>query len=216
MLGFDFWTAAEASAVLFGIFGLILVFLARDIDRWPARLCIAILSSAILSAALALLERAAAQSQVSHSLFRALLCAEALISPLPSAWAEEGSGVAAPTATPKPTAKPSATPTEALEETEEPEAPALAETGIRPEVKEFLDAYEACMDEYVDFMQKYMNADPSSMASMMGDYYRILTRYTEFAEKIDAFDESELTNAELAYYLEVTNRVSQKLLNVAG
>ena len=118
--------------------------------------------------------------------------------------------------TPKPTTKPTATPTEAPAETEAAEAPALAETDIRPEVKEFLDAYEACMDEYVDFMQKYMNADPSSMASMMGDYYRILTRYTEFAEKIDAFDESELTNAELAYYLEVTNRVSQKLLRVAG
>ena len=84
MLGFDFWAAAEASAVLFGIFGLILVFLARDIDRWPARLCIAILSSALLSAALALLKRATTQNQVSHSLFRALLCAEALITPLPS------------------------------------------------------------------------------------------------------------------------------------
>ena len=118
--------------------------------------------------------------------------------------------------TPKPTAKPIATPTEAPAETEALEAPALAETDIRPEVKEFLDAYEACMDEYVDFIQKYMNADPSSMTSMMGDYYRILTRYTEFAEKIDAYDESELTNAELAYYLEVTNRVSQKLLSVAG
>ena len=65
-------------------------------------------------------------------------------------------------------------------------------------------------------MQKYLNADPTSMVSMMGDYYSILARYTEFAEKIDAFDESELTNAELAYYLEVTNRVSQKLLRVAG
>ena len=93
---------------------------------------------------------------------------------------------------------------------------AAAGNEIRPEVKEFLDAYEACMDEYVDFMQKYMNADPSSMVPMMGDYYSILARYTEFAEKIDAFDESELTNAELAYYLEVTNRVSQKLLSVAG
>ena len=84
MLGFDFWAAAEASAVLFGLFGLILAFLARDIDGWPARLCVAILSSALISAALALLERAAVQSRVSHSLFRALLCAEALITPLPS------------------------------------------------------------------------------------------------------------------------------------
>ena len=65
-------------------------------------------------------------------------------------------------------------------------------------------------------MQKYLNADPTSMVSMMGDYYSILARYTEFAEKIDAFDENELTNAELAYYLEVTNRVSQKLLRLAG
>ena len=112
-----------------------------------------------------------------------------------------------------PTAEPEAEPTE--EPTPEPQT-AAAENGIRPEVKEFLDAYEACMDEYVDFMQKYLNADPTSMVSMMGDYYSILARYTEFAEKIDAFDESELTNAELAYYLEVTNRVSQKLLSVAG
>ncbi len=79
-----------------------------------------------------------------------------------------------------------------------------------------MDAYETCMDEYVEFMQKYMNTDPTSMVSMMSDYYSILTRYTEFSEKMDAFDESELTNAELAYYIEVTSRVSKKLLTVAG
>ncbi len=123
----------------------------------------------------------------------------------------------APQATARPTAAPTAEPTAkpTEEPTPEPQT-AAAENEIRPEVKEFLDAYEACMDEYVDFMQKYMNADPTSMMSMMGDYYSILARYNEFAEKIDAFDESELTNAELAYYLEVTNRVSQKLLSVAG
>ena len=123
----------------------------------------------------------------------------------------------APKATPRPTTAPTAEPAAepTAEPTPEPQA-AVPENEIRPEVKEFLDAYEACMDEYVDFMQKYMSADPTGMVSMMGDYYSILARYTEFAEKIDAFDESELTNAELAYYLEVTNRVSQKLLRVAG
>ena len=40
--------------------------------------------------------------------------------------------------------------------------------------------------------------------------------YAEFSEKIDAMDESELTTAETAYYLEVTSRVSQKLLLAAG
>lgn len=117
-----------------------------------------------------------------------------------------------PRPTPEPTAEPTSAPTD--EPTSEPQA-TVSENEIRPAVKEFLDAYEACMDEYVVFMQKYMNADPASMVSMLGDYYSILARYTEFAEKIDALDENELTNAELAYYLEVTGRVSQKLLSVA-
>ena len=131
----------------------------------------------------------------------------------PAARQTAPAATSAPQATARPTAAPTAEPT--AEPAPEPQT-AAAENEIRPEVKEFLDAYEACMDEYVDFMQKYLNADPTSMVSMMGDYYSILARHTEFAEKIDAFDESELTNAELAYYLEVTNRVSQKLLRVAG
>jgi hypothetical protein len=71
------------------------------------------------------------------------------------------------------------------------------------------------MDEYVAFMQKYAKASTDEMVAMMGDYYSVLNEYTEYAEKMDALDESELTNAELAYYIEVTNRVSQKLLKVA-
>ncbi len=135
----------------------------------------------------------------------------------PAASQTAPAATSAPKATARSTAAPTAEPE--VEPTAEPTPEtqaAAAENEIRPEVKEFLGAYEACMDEYVDFMQKYLNADPTSMVSMMGDYYSILARYTEFAEKIDAFDESELTNAELAYYLEVTNRVSRKLLSVAG
>ena len=112
-----------------------------------------------------------------------------------------------------PTPVPTAVPTEAP--TPEPTSAAPAENAVRPEVREFLDAYEACMDEYVEFMRRF-NSDPGSMMSMMGDYYDMLARYTEFSEKLDALDESELTNAELAYYIEVTSRVSQKLLTVAG
>ena len=140
-------------------------------------------------------------------------CSGAKTQTKPTARQIAPAATSAPQATARPTAEPTAEPTE--KPMPEPQTAAV-ENEIRPEVKEFLDAYEACMDEYVDFMQKYMNADPTSMVSMMGDYYSILARYTEFAEKIDAFDESELTNAELAYYLDVTNRVSQKLLSVAG
>ena len=123
-----------------------------------------------------------------------------------------------PVPTAKPSPKPTASPSPSPSPTPKPEptAPALSEDTIRPEVKEFLDSYEACMNEYVDFMKKYMNADPGNMIAMMGDYYSVLARYLEFTDKLDALDEDELTTAELAYYLEVTGRVSQKLLTVAG
>ena len=95
-------------------------------------------------------------------------------------------------------------------------AVAAAETEIRPEVKEFLDSYEAFMDEYAAFMQRYENASAADLADMMGEYAGFLNRFAEFEEKLDAMDESELTTAEAAYYLEVTSRVSQKLLLAAG
>ena len=72
------------------------------------------------------------------------------------------------------------------------------------------------MDEYIEFMQKYEKADSSSAALMLYDYYQLMERYSEFTEKLDAMDESDYTNAEWAYYLEVTNRVNQKLLRALG
>ena len=129
--------------------------------------------------------------------------------------------VPAATSAPKATARPTAAPTaESKAEptgkpTPEPQT-TVAENEIRLEVKEALDSYEAYMDEYIAFMERYKAADATDMVAMMGDYTDMLSRYSEFAEKIDALGESELTNAELAYYLEVTNRVSQKLLNAAG
>ena len=94
--------------------------------------------------------------------------------------------------------------------------PVAAENEIRPEVKEFLDSYEAFTEEYIAFMERFENADATDLAAMMGDYASILARYADFAEKVDAMEDDDLTDAELAYYLEVTTRVSQKLLLAAG
>ena len=130
----------------------------------------------------------------------------------PGARQAEPAATSAPTAAP--TAVPTPEPTETPAPTPTPGPTALPESAIRPEVREFLDSYEACMDEYVDFMRRYMSADPGSMMAMMGDYYDMLERYAQFTNKLDALDESQLTDAELKYYLEVTSRVSQKLLSV--
>ena len=106
----------------------------------------------------------------------------------------------------------SAEPEPTTEATETP----LSQNEIRPEFKEYMDSYEEFMDEYIEFMEKYEKADSTSAALMLVDYARLMGRYTDFAEKLDAMDESDYTKAEWAYYMEVTNRVNQKLLKALG
>ena len=132
----------------------------------------------------------------------------------------------APRSTPRPTVKPTEAPEAAAEDepeaspapeaTPEPTEAPLSQSDIRPEFKEYLDSYEEFMDEYIEFMQKYEKADSSSAALMLYDYYRLMERELEFSEKLDAMDESDYTSAEWAYYLEVSNRVNQKLLRALG
>ena len=77
------WDYLElAAAVLFGVFGLILTFIARDVDRWPRRLCIAIFSTAAASAALDLLTSTAVQ--LPSPLPQGLSLVDALVTPIPS------------------------------------------------------------------------------------------------------------------------------------
>lgn len=83
---------------------------------------------------------------------------------------------------------------------------------VSPDVKEALDSYEAFIDEYVAFMQEYK--DSGNAVGMLSDYTSFLQRYTDFAQKIDAMDTSDMSTADYAYYIEVTSRVSQKLLGV--
>lgn len=85
-------------------------------------------------------------------------------------------------------------------------------SGIRPEVRELLDSYEAFMDEYVAFMESYDASD----ISMLSKYLEFMQKYTDFAEKVEALDDTELTDEEALYYAEVNMRVSQKLLRIAG
>ena len=51
----------------------------------------------------------------------------------------------------------------AVDSAQETEQSTIPESEIRPEVKEFLDSYEAFMNEYVDFMEKYRKADATDI-----------------------------------------------------
>ena len=75
---------AEAAALLFGIFGLLAAFIARDVDQWPQRLCVAILSSSVVVSAINLVEKAAYYYQASIPLRRMLLLATTLATPVPT------------------------------------------------------------------------------------------------------------------------------------
>ena len=68
------------------------------------------------------------------------------------------------------------------------------------------------MNEYVDFMKKYSESDDT--IGMLSEYSDMMEEYTTYVEKIDEIDEDELSEADLAYYLEVTTRVYEKLLTV--
>lgn len=84
--------------------------------------------------------------------------------------------------------------------------------GIRLEFKEAMDSYEAFYDEYCDFMKKYY-ANPTDRTLIDG-YMDMLDRSVEMTEKFEAWDQSEMNDEELKYYLDVSNRVSKKMIDV--
>ena len=103
----------------------------------------------------------------------------------------------------------------ASEDTEKGESNASEELvdGMRPEFKDAMDSYEAFYDEYCDVIKKYTE-NPSDM-KLLADYTDMLAKAAEMTEKFDAWENGDLNSAELKYYLDVNNRVTQKLLDVA-
>ncbi|WP_081749029.1 DUF6591 domain-containing protein [Butyrivibrio sp. FCS014] len=83
--------------------------------------------------------------------------------------------------------------------------------GVDPDLKAFLDSYEEFVDQYVEFMKKY-NSDPNNMVSMLGEYGEMMQKYSDFAEKIDQYDSNSMSTEDSKYYIEVTTRCAQKML----
>ena len=69
------------------------------------------------------------------------------------------------------------------------------------------------MNDYVDFMKEYTGS--GSPASMLTEYLALMEDYSEYINSIDEYDPDEMSVADAQYYLEVTTRVSEKLLEVA-
>ena len=83
---------------------------------------------------------------------------------------------------------------------------------LDPEFKEMMDSYEAFFDEYIAFMEKYKE-NPTDM-SLLSELSDMLTKEAEMLKEMEGLDQSEMSGAELAYYLEVTGRIYEKLAKV--
>ncbi len=87
------------------------------------------------------------------------------------------------------------------------------DNNVSTNFKETMDSYEAFIDEYVEFMNKYQESDDT--AAMLADYSEFVSKYKDYATKIDEINEDELSAADLAYYIEVTGRVNSKLASIS-
>ena len=89
--------------------------------------------------------------------------------------------------------------------------------GVDPELKKFLESYEAYIDEYIDFMLK-MNENPDDIM-LIAEYGDMLVKYAEFAEAVEEYDakydNDEMSDADMKYYIEVMTRIDQKLIDAS-
>lgn len=99
---------------------------------------------------------------------------------------------------------------EPVEPTQTTDAP----DGVRREFKEAMDSYEAFYTEYGAFMKEY-SENPTDL-TLLSKYSDMLIKAEEMNEAFEAWDEDELNNEELKYYLDVNNRVMKMLVDVAG
>lgn len=96
----------------------------------------------------------------------------------------------------------------------EPEKDTSDNDGLDPDFKAAMDSYEKFMDEYVAFMKKYKD-NPSDLG-LLADYADYMSKYADFVEDFEKWEDEEMNAAETAYYIEVQSRVSKKLLEVAN
>ena len=95
----------------------------------------------------------------------------------------------------------------------EPEKDTSNNGGLDPDFKAAMDSYEKFMDEYVTFMKKYKD-NPSDLG-LLADNTNYMSKYADFVEDFEKWEDEEMNAAETAYYIDVQARVSKKLLEVA-
>ncbi len=84
---------------------------------------------------------------------------------------------------------------------------------IRPEFRKAMDDLESFYDDYCEFMKQYQ-ANPTDM-TLLSKYASMAAKLIEMNEEMENWEGEDMNDAEAKYYLEVTNRITQKLLEVS-
>lgn len=103
-------------------------------------------------------------------------------------------------------------PSETVDETIAEDAPGLVD-GMRPEFKAAMDSYEAFYDEYCEFMKEY-KANPTDI-KLLAEYSDMAKKLVDMDEAFKEWESNDLNDEELKYYIDVSSRIAQKLLDVA-
>lgn len=85
-------------------------------------------------------------------------------------------------------------------------------TEVSTDFKATMDQYEKFFDSYVDFMKSY-DANNSS-ATQLAKYTDFMNEYSKTMDALNKIDQNSLSAGDKAYYIEVTGRITQKLLEV--
>ena len=87
------------------------------------------------------------------------------------------------------------------------------ENGMDPDFKAAMDSYEAFMNEYIAFMVKYQESDPTDL-QVLADYAEYMKKYAQVCSDFEKWEGKDLNLVETNYYIDVQTRVSKKLLEV--
>ncbi len=69
------------------------------------------------------------------------------------------------------------------------------------------------MFDYCDFIKKYSESDGTDL-ELLSDYADYMSKYAKAIKDFEAWESEELNTAEMAYYLDVQNRINKKLLEI--
>ena len=105
------------------------------------------------------------------------------------------------------------TDTEPVDNDKQQDNPQTTTDGVSADFKALMDSYEEFFDSYVAFMKKYKAS--TDQVSMMGDLADYMSKYSDMMAKLNAIDSKSLSDADAAYYVEVSARVMKKLAEVA-